>query len=135
MADPIVDVPDLAVYLNDPSIDADRAAAFITDAQTLCESVIEPLPVTAAIVVKRVAARAYVTAASSRTAQLQAAGSPYAGNAATWVYLTQYDIEDLRRLNNTGGAFSVDLLPAGYTPPASWTALTVGDWDTPPGVA
>jgi hypothetical protein len=122
MSAPVIAATDLGTYLNDPSIDIDRAMALIADAQTLCESIVAPpLPAAAAVIVKRVAARAYVSIASPRQAQLAAAGSPYgAVGSMGGVYLTQYDVEDLRRLNGGGGAFSIDLLPAGYVAPTSW---------------
>lgn len=124
---------DLALYLQDAKLDAARATAMITDAQILCESIVSPLPATAAVVVKRVAARAYVTVTSSRQAQAAAAGSPFGGAPGGYggVRLLDEDVADLRRLAGGGSAFSIDLLPAGYVAPRSWGALSVGDWDTP----
>lgn len=133
MTDPLITSDDLAVYLKDPSIDEDRADMMISDAQILCESIVSPLPETAVPVVRRVAARAYVTATSSRAKQIADAGSPFGSmpGGIGGVRLYAEDVADLRRLNGGGGAFSIDLLPTGYVAPASWTSVQSDDWDTP----
>lgn len=121
MSDPLVTSDDLAVALNDKTIDADRADFWIGQAQTLCESIASPLPATAAVVVTRVAARAYAsTASASRAAQLAASGSPFTPGGGG-AYLTKSDRSDLRRLAGGGNAFTIDMLPAGYVLPVpSW---------------
>lgn len=125
---PVVDPTALGIYLNDPNIDPVRAAALIADAQTLCESVVNPLPIGADVIVKRVAGRAYVTITSPRQAQLAAAGSPIGGGGGMGgVFLTQYDERDLRRMTTGSGTFIINLLSAGYAPPPSWA------WDSPSG--
>lgn len=128
MSSPLVTSDDLGTYLNDPALDADRADFLIGQAQTLCESIITPLPATAAVVVTRVAGRAYVTITSTRQQQLAAAGSPYATTTGGMggVYLTRYDEADLRRLKGSGGAFSIDTLPAGYATNLPWWDSDVG---------
>lgn len=127
MGDPLIDSGDLATYLNDPSIDIERAEAMIVRAQTLCESVLSPLPDAASVVVERVAGRGYVSAIG-RGKQVQASGSPFGAVAgAGAIYLTRYDKADLRRLAGGGGAFSIDLLPSGYVPPVS--TFPLGDVD------
>lgn len=118
-SDPLITPADLGVYLSDTSIDPDRAAMFIQDAQTLCEAIVSPLPDAASVIVKRVAGRAYVSTLSARAAQQAAAGSPYGAGSSMGggVWLSDSDLVDLRRLSNAGGgAFSIDLLPADYAP-------------------
>lgn len=122
MSEPLIAAEDLGTYLNDPAIDEERADFLIAQAQTLCESIITPLPVTAAVVVTRVAGRAYVTITSPRQQQLAQAGSPYSaqpgGTGA--VRLMKEDVADLRRLGSSGGAFSIDTLPADYAVIVPW---------------
>ena len=120
MTAPLVYPDDLGTYLNDPNINTDRATEMIADAQTLCETILTPLPATAAVVVKRVAARGYVTTTTTRAAQIQGAGSPFAGGVAPvtgGVFLTRLDKADLRRMAGGGGAFSIDLLGPDYVTP------------------
>lgn len=120
---PLVSAAQLGVYLNDDSLDVDRAEDLLEDAQVLCESIVSPLPPTAAVVVKRVAGRAYVTVTSARQAQLAAAQAGYGAVPGGMgdVHLTRTDERDLRRLaGGTGGAFTIDMLPAGYTAPVAY---------------
>jgi hypothetical protein len=130
-----VDAADLATYLNDSSLNVERASMMIADAQAACEMVVSPLPDGAAFVVRRVAARAYLQT-SARQYQLGAADSTFGGapSMAGGVYLTQTDRRDLRAASGGGGAFSIDVLPASYsyTPPWWGSAGDVaGDWDAP----
>lgn len=128
MSDPLIDPPDLGTYLNDPGIDQARAALLIGQAQGLCESVITPLPAAAAAIVMRVAGRAYTSILSPRQQQLAAAGGQFGGSAGGGVYLSDYDIADLRRFNGGGGAFSIDILTSTYVAPVpEWS--TIADWD------
>lgn len=127
MSSPIIDPADLGTYLNDPSINTARATALIADAQTLCEDIVSPLPATAAVVVKRVAARAY-RSSGSRQRQLAAADDGMLSGPVD-VYLSQYDIADLRRASGGGGAFSISVLPADYVAPV--TDYCSDDWDNP----
>jgi hypothetical protein len=123
MGAPLVTPADLALLLNDDSINEARAAALITDAQQACEAVIAPIPDSATYVVKRVALRAYESA-GARSSQYEGSDASYMlpGSVGA-VYLTQADRVDL--LGSTpddgssgrGGAFSIDILPAGYLPP------------------
>lgn len=138
LSDPIVTSDDLATYLNDASIQIDRADMMIFHAQALCESILSPLPANAAGIVIRVAGRGYVTTTSARGAQIAAGGSPFGGAPGGFggVYLTRSDKADLRRLSGSGGAaFSIDLLPAGYLAPVSYIGAVdgseygYGDWD------
>lgn len=131
MSTPLITSDDLALYLNDSNINVERASAMIDRAQSLCESILSPLPASAAVVVERVAGRGYVTTTTARNAQLAAAGSPMGGpGAAGGVWLSRTDKSDLRRLAGGGGAFTVDLLPTGYVAPVQrfWSE----DWDVPP---
>jgi hypothetical protein len=125
MSDPLVDPSDLGTYLSDDKINQDRALLMIGLAQELCESVVADLPDTARGVVLRVAARAYTTTLVSRKGQMQDAGSPYGGGGAG-LCLTDEDVVDLRRITGSGGAFSIDLLPADY-------AVVLPPWDVSPG--
>lgn len=130
MSDPIVDADDLAIILGDVTINQARAEALIADAQVLCESVVSPLPSGAEVVVKRMAVRAY--GSPPRQQQLAAAGSPYAPPPSPpgGVYLTETDVDDLYRAAGSSGAFSINLLPVGYAPPASAGPVDpLGDWD------
>lgn len=131
MSSPLVEPSDLGTYLKDTTIDTGRAAAMIADAQTLCESIVSPLPTTASVVVKRVAARAYVTTTVSRNGQAASAGSPIGATpgGGGGVYLTRGDKADLRRLAGGSSAFSIDPVETTYTLP---TNLPYWDADTYP---
>lgn len=120
----LINYADLAVYLNDPSIDVERAEAMIDDAQTLCESVLTPLPAEASVVVKRVAGRAYVSTMTTRTAQMYAAGSQIGAMPLGMggIFLTKQDRADLYRLNDGSSAFTINPLPTDYT-------ITLPAWD------
>lgn len=132
MSDPLIDPTDLGTVLNDPRINVQRALAVIADAQALCETIVMPLPPIAAVVVKRVAARAYM-AAPARNASAAAAGSQFGAplSETPGVWLSMTDVTDLRRSAGGGGAFSIDLLPVGYVAPRSWLgpSSTGADWD------
>lgn len=128
-----VEPEDLATSLNDVSINEDRAQHFIDRAVTLCQSIINPLPDEADVVVERVAARAYFSTTSARQYQLDAAEAAFGTQPGPvgGVYLTRADKADLRRLSGGGGAFSIDLLPTDYVAPLP-IDLDLADWDTPP---
>lgn len=119
---PLVSAAQLGVDLNDDSIDVERAERMIELSQTLCESVVYPLPAAAAVVVARMANIAYTSVTSSRQAQLAAAQAGYgaAVGGPGGPILTARDEIDLRRLAGiSGGAFSIDMLPVGYVAPVS----------------
>jgi hypothetical protein len=128
VSDPVVSVPELGLYLNDTSIDTNRAEFMIGQAQMLCESVVSPLPAGAAVVVTRVAGRGYVTSTTTRGAQLVAAGSPFGlvPGGVGGLFLTRQDKGDLRRMAGGGGAFTINPMPADY-------AVTLPPWDVNPG--
>lgn len=134
MSDPLVTATDLGVLLSDPTINQSRAEYLLDRAQTLCESIISPLPDAAAVIVERVAARAYVTMTAARQVQLEMADAAYGTQTGSvgGVYLTDADRADLRRLSGGGGAFNIDLLPAGYTVPVADFAVLDASWDVNP---
>lgn len=119
MSAPIVDPTELATFLGVDAVDNDRAVMLLGDAQDLCESILTPLPATAAGIVRRVAARAYTNVTSAHQMGIGSANISYgAQNSSTGVggmYLSRSDKADLRRLAGGGGAFSIDLLPADYS--------------------
>jgi len=112
VSDPVATPDELALLLGLTEIDPDRATLLLRLAQSLCESVVSPLPAGAEVVVLGVAARAFTNPAQ---AQAQMAGpfqvqfSPNAGG----LFLSRADKLTLRRLAGTGSAFSIDTLPTG----------------------
>lgn len=128
MGDPLITSDDLAVYLNDPSIDTDRASLLIDYAQQACETVLNPLPAAAAGIVAGLAGDAYTGILSPRAAATAAAGGQVGGGSGGGVYLTRAAERALRRLSSSsGGAFTIDMLPDDYTVPGS--TITAGDLD------
>jgi hypothetical protein len=81
VADVVVTPAQLGTYLNDTRINIDRAQMMIDDTLVLAAPFFLPaaMPDEAAGVVRRVAGRGYVTTMQSRTPQLDASGSPFAG--------------------------------------------------------
>ena len=131
MSDPLITPDDLATYLRDSSIDVDRAAMMIEDAQAACEMIVNPVPASAAWIVRKVAGRAYVTTTTSKAAAGSPMGAVPGGLGGVW--LMKAEERALRTLNGGGGVFSIDILPTGYTPPASWGSGSSysTDWDRP----
>ena len=126
---PLVTADDLATLLKDPTIDRPRAEAIIADVQTLCASIVT-LTSACSVVVKRVAARAYVSTVSPRAPQMGAGGSPFGGGGGNpgGVVLYKSDKADLRRLAGGSSAYSVDMLPDTYALPSNlpyWDADAV----------
>lgn len=131
----IVDLDDFATYLNDPQAAQDnngRTTMILTLAQTLCETIVSPLPAGAEIVVLDVAQRAYTNPTSVRNSSLglyaeeqgpYSDGTPGVTSGGLW--LTQGNIALLRQLSSSGssGAFSVDMTPANAGTNLPW-------WDT-----
>lgn len=126
---PLIDSSDLAVYLYDDDIDETRANFLIRQAQDLCESILDPLPAKAAVVVTRVAGRAYVTTTSTRATHMSMAGSAFGMPPGTdgGVFLTRQDVRDLRRIAGVGNAFTINMLPADY-------AVGLPPWDLSVGL-
>lgn len=127
-----VTVTDLKNCLDDQNINVTRAQMILNFATVLCESIVNPLPAGAEVVVLDVAQRAYAVPPEGV--------GPYATIApatmgAGGLFLTRNNETTLRRLAGRGGAFSIDTIPATFTPslPVWDTGVTViGDWDTPP---
>lgn len=116
-----VDPADLGTYLG-VAVDADRAMLLIYNATALCESVCKPLPPGADAVVLDVAARAYSNPTNATTQNV----GPYAANygpVGGGLWLTRQNKATLRRLAGSGGAFTIDTLPATGGAGLPW-------WDT-----
>jgi len=130
MSDPIVDLDDFALYLND-TLDESRAQFILDLAHEKCEVYLTPLPTTARSVVLDVAQRAYTNPTSVRSADLglYAEGQgPYSdgtpGVTSGGVWLTAGNIQDLRHLSpSSSGAFAIDMTPADAGINLPW-------WDT-----
>ena len=136
MSVPIVGPSDLGTYLGiaDVSPITDRLTLVISYAQTLCESLVSPLPAGAEAVVVDVVVRAFTNPGNT---QSQGAG-PYNvnwGAVAGGRWLTRQNKATLRRLAGGGGAFTFDTMPATAGQNLPWwdTGVTVGpDWDIIP---
>lgn len=121
---PVVSVSDLQTYLG-TTVDSDRGTLVLAAAQSLCESVVKPLPAGAYAVVLDVAARALTNPVNAQ----QQTDGPFSvsyGAVAGGLWLTQKNKATLRGLSGGGGAFSINLLN-GYTE----TGLPV--WDDSSG--
>ena len=116
MSDPIAYPSDLGTYLGDASVDPDRATLILELAQSLCESIVSPLPTGARVVVLAVAARAYNNVTSAHQMGLGSAQVSFGSAGSTvgigGLYLSKSDIATLRRFGGSGGAFSIDPTPA-----------------------
>ncbi|MBV9290967.1 MAG: hypothetical protein JO222_00850 [Frankiales bacterium] len=142
----LVPVDEFATYLSQDTADLNlpRAAFILAQAQTLCESIVKPLPAGAEAVILDVAERAYANPISQGgdfLAYSEGVG-PYStqnpGLSGGGLYLTQENKATLRRLNGGGGAFTIDTTPAGAGTSLPWwdTGVTYsgavgGDWDVP----
>lgn len=127
MSTPIVVPADLGTYLGDPNIDVDRALLVLNLAQSLCETIVSPLPDGAAAVVLDVAARGF---SNPSNAQNQGAGPFTVGYGAVsgGLWLTRTNKAILRRLGGGGGAFTIDTMPA--TAGQGLPSWDVDGWDT-----
>lgn len=142
MSDPVVSISDLATYLNNDSLDDDRAAFILELAQELCETVVTPLPTGARSVILDVAERAYANPMASGGSSLglyTEGEGPFndvsPGTVGGGLYLTQGNIALLRRLAGSGGAFTIDTTPANAGSGLPWWdtgATGAGDWDQIP---
>lgn len=139
----VVTLANFATYLGNPEVatvgtsDYERASMILSDAQTLCETIVKPLPTGAYLVVRDVAERAFANPVPEGNTGLGFYGEglgPYSpntpGTTGGGLYLTQSNIQTLRRLaGQTGGAFTIDLLPtdAGTNLPY-WDTGAVPGW-------
>jgi hypothetical protein len=127
---------DLGTYLG-ADVDQDRAQLLIDLAEQLCESVVSPLPDGSDAVILDVATRAY---SNPSNAQTQGAGPFTAGFGAVsgGLWLTRQNKATLRRLAGSGGAFTIETMPAtaGTGLPVwdlnTWASGELGDWDQTP---
>lgn len=110
---------DFALYLNNQDIDPTRASFIIGLAETLCLTVVNPLPDGAEIVVLDVAGRAYANPNTIRSNGLAVYtedqgpfndGSP--GSVGGGLWLTQNNKEVLHELAGGSSAFVIDTCPA-----------------------
>lgn len=137
MSDPLITPDDLATYLRDSSIDVPRALMMIEDAQAACEMIVNPVPASAAWIVRKVAGRGYVTTTTSKAAAGSPMGTP---GGMGGIFLMRAEERALRTLNGGGGAFSVGTLPAGYAADLPWwdsgvvfsDGSSLSDWDVGP---
>ena len=117
MSDPVLFPADLGTYLGLPNLDVDRATQILGLAQALCESVVSPLPPGAEAVVLDVASQAWINPASAGS---QAAGPFSVGPTPGGLRLTRANKATLRRLAGSGGAFTIDVLPAAAATDMPW---------------
>lgn len=119
MSDPLVDPSDLCIYMQADTINEDRAAMLLADAQSLCQTVVFPLPVGAEAVIRRMAAAAYINPSGARVTALGSGRVEYGSSRSSsnvtqlGVVLTSSDRRDLRALNGGSSAYSIDILPPG----------------------
>ena len=120
MSAPIALPAELGVYLGDDAIDLARAELILAQAQLLCETIVSPIPDTAAPIVLGVAARAYNNVTSAHQLSLGTAHVTYGTQNTSMgvggMYLSKFDTRTLRRLAGRSGAFSIDMLPDPWPP-------------------
>ena len=112
MSSPVAVPSDLETYLNitPGTIDQVRATQLLLFAQLKCERIIYPCPSQAIDIVCQAAARAY----SNPEGVLTETVGPYTvQRGSANVFLTRYEMADLRRMSGRGGAFSIETLPQG----------------------
>lgn len=138
----IVSLDDFGTYLGNPSLEDSRAGFILDLAETLCTSIVSPLPTGAEIVILDVAERAYANpmSAGGSSLGLYAEGEgPFSdvspGTVGGGLFLTQENKATLRRLAGLGGAFMIDTAPAAAGQGLPWwdtgTSAPAGDWDSP----
>jgi hypothetical protein len=125
---PLVTAAQLGVYINDPTINVERANDILEDAQLLCEAVVNPLPPSATVVIKRVASRAYMNPPRP-VSPIPGVAAPLwgIGTFVGGVFLLPSDKEDLLDMaGNQSGVAAVYSVPlaTGWTDPVVSTAAT-----------
>jgi hypothetical protein len=127
---PLVQPDDLRLYLHLDTIDEPAAWQLLRLVESLCESVVSPLPDAAAAVVLDVATRAWSNPRSAQSAT-DAAG-PFSqttsfgagAGASGGLFLTRENKATLRRLTGArSGVFTIDTMPATAGQSLPW-------WDT-----
>jgi hypothetical protein len=108
---------DLALYLGNSNIDAERAALLIAQAESLARAILTTLPDAATAVILSAAARGY---ASPQGVTSEMTGPYSVQRPPGGVYLTKLERAALRRLSGGGGAFSIDPTPATAGPGNLW---------------
>lgn len=118
-----VSLTDFATYLENDTLDTTRARFILDKAQQLCETIVNPLPAGADVVILDVAERAYANPTAVRGADLglySEGVGPYStttpGTVGGGLWLTENNKQTLRRLAGKGGAFTIDTIPATFTP-------------------
>ena len=127
MSDPLVTADDLATYLNVAAIDTNRAVQILGLAQSLCESVVSPLPDGAEAVILDVATRAWVNPANTQSDTTGPLSTSF-GAVSGGLWLTRKNTSTLRRLAGGGGAFSIDMLPADAGTNLPWWDRSTPGW-------
>lgn len=113
---------DLATAIGD-GVDTARANMLIADAELLCLDIVNPLPGSAAVVVKAAAIRAYANITGA-TAESAGQETVQHGLSGAGVYLTKNERAVLRRAAGLGGAFSIDPTdPTKTTPYDYWAQI------------
>lgn len=108
MADLDVTVDDLAVFVNDSSLDQARGQLMLDAAVGLCATVVSPVPETAKGVVLGIAARAL---ANPEGVTGETVGAYSVQRPAAGVYLLRGERTALKALAGRGGAFTIDPTP------------------------
>lgn len=128
---------DLGTYLG-AAVDDQRAKLVIWAATQLCQGIVNPLPEAADIVVLDVAARGY-TNPQNMTSQAVGPFSANYNNSSGGLWLTRANKAALRRMSGSGGAFTIDTMPATAGADLPWwdrggwnfSDMSGGGWDTP----
>lgn len=107
-----VEATDLALYMGIDDINAERAEYLIEQVMLLAGSIVSPVPESASPVILSASARAYSTPPGAASSEL--VGPYQATRPSGGIYLTKSERAALRLLTGGGGAFSFDMLPAGY---------------------
>jgi hypothetical protein len=119
VSDLLVFPEDFGAYLSLPDIDENRAEQVLRLAQSLCESIVTPLPSGADAVILDVAARAWTNPGNAQSMTTGPYSASY-GPASGGLWLTRQNKATLRRLSGSGGAFSIDVAPSTVGQALPW---------------